>query len=203
MSKNGPKVKTGRKGEPILSPMKATFARKIFEGMTYTEAYAAAGYARDRESKTRHTAHNLANSPEVKKEVMRLQNAMIAKSTWDAFRVFKEYTELFNVAKGEDGLFLDRPTALRCLEMISKFIGMHVERRELTLKLGSPSDDPKVLDDQITQLARLVGREDIIPLIELDPSQVVDVSEKKDALYSVKESEDNNGEAAGVQGVEI
>ena len=174
--KNHAAVKKGRKGEPILSPMKCAFARNIFKGMTAMEAFVAAGYANDRESRSRHTAQNLASSPEVKKEVARLQNQMIMKSTWDAFRVFKEYTELFQVAKGEDGLFQDRPTALRCLEMLSKFIGMHVERRELTLKLGNPSDDPKVLDDQITQLARLVGREDIIPLIELDPTQVVDIT---------------------------
>ena len=60
--------------------------------------------------------------------------------------------------------------------MLCKFIGMQVDRRELSLKLGNPSDVAKVLDDQITQLARLVGREDIIPLIELDPTQVVDIS---------------------------
>lgn len=168
---------SGRGREMPLTPMQVAFARHLFEGKTQTEAYVAAGYAAVRPAYDRHFAHSMAQLPKIKAEIERLQQAMIYRSTWDALKVFREYTELLGRAK-DDVAGEDRPTVLRCLEMISKFIGMHVERKELTLRLGNPSDDPKMLDDQITQLARLVGREDIIPLIELDPSQVVDVTDE-------------------------
>mgnify|MGYP001569074111 FL=1 len=172
--KDGKKNSRGSRG--VLTAQQIRFARLIFEGKAPKEAYIGAGYSMEIPSQVNNRTRFLLAKKNIREEIERLQHDLLRRSSWDAFRVFKEYTELFNVAKGEDGLFHDRPTALRCLEMLSKFIGMHVERRELTLKLGSPSDDPKVLDDQITQLARLVGREDIIPLIELDPSKVIDIT---------------------------
>jgi len=171
------KTKDRRKGEVVLTEKQAAFARHIFEGKSLQEAYVAAGYDVGTTYQIKNRARVLNGTVGVQREITRLQGEMIKRSTWDAFRVFKEYTDLFNTAKGDD----DRQVQLSCLAMISKFIGMHVERKELTLKLGDPSDDPQVLDDQITRLAKLVGRNDIIPLIELDPSQVVDITESEDS----------------------
>lgn len=113
----------------MLTAKQETFAQKIVEGMTQTDAYRAAYNAKKMTDKSVwEKASELANDVKVAERIRELRDRIASKSIMTAQERMEWLTEL---VMGQDASYSDR---LKAIDIMNKMQGEYVQKVEADVK---------------------------------------------------------------------